>query len=93
MQTIAFVADAIVWLMGIIVLIKLFQKGGLLKGILGLICMLYTFYWGWRNAKAQNLTTVMWVWTGLVVLLIVLNVLATTGGGGDASQGFLLHLM
>lgn len=29
-------------ILGIIVLVKLFQREGALKGILGLICMLYT---------------------------------------------------
>ena len=35
--------------MFIIVLIKLFQKEGALKGVLGLICALYTFIWGWMK--------------------------------------------
>jgi hypothetical protein len=34
-------------------LVKLFQQKGALHGILGLICMLYTFIWGWMNIKKE----------------------------------------
>ena len=62
----------------IIVLIKLFQNEGALKGILGLICALYTFIWGWMNANKLNLKTIMLIWTVLIIVCIVLNV--ATGG-------------
>lgn len=62
----------------IIVLIKLFQTEGALKGILGLICGLYTFIWGWMNATKLNIKTIMLAWTALIILAIILNV--TTGG-------------
>ncbi len=65
------IAGAIVWLMGIVVLIKLFQREGCLMGILGLICMAYTFIWGWVNAKKENLTTVMVIWTILAGLAFI----------------------
>jgi hypothetical protein len=60
----------------IIVLIKLFQTEGPLYGILGLICGLYTLIWGWMNADKQNIKNIMLIWTGLLVLSIVLNVAA-----------------
>ena len=62
----------------IIVLIKLFQNEGVLKGILGLICGLYTFIWGWMNATKLNIKNIMLIWTVLLVLTIVINVM--TGG-------------
>jgi len=34
-----------------IVLIKLFKTEGALKGILGFLCGLYTFIWGWLKHK------------------------------------------
>ncbi len=88
-------AGAVNFVVGIIVLIKLFQKEGLLKAVLGFFCMLYTFYWGWKNAKEQNLTTLMWVWTGLVVLSIAASAFSGVGGGSSEAtgQGFLLHLI
>ncbi len=58
----------------IIVLIKLFQNEGALKGILGLICGLYTFIWGWMNANRLNLKTIMLIWTGLIIVMIILRI-------------------
>jgi hypothetical protein len=60
---------------GIVVLIRLFQKEGFLKGILGLICMIYTYIWGWLHVKdaSLNLKTWMWIWTGAIILGIILN--------------------
>ncbi len=57
----------------IIVLIKLFQTEGALKGILGLICGLYTFIWGWMNANKLNLKTIMMIWTLLLIISAILN--------------------
>src|SRR5882672_10322735 len=57
----------------IIVLIKLFQNEGALKGILGLICGLYTFIWGWMNANKLGIKPIMLVWTLLILVSLVLN--------------------
>lgn len=62
----------------IIVLIKLFQNEGALKGILGLICGLYTFIWGWMNATRLSIKNIMMIWTLLIILSIIINVM--TGG-------------
>lgn len=59
----------------IMVLIKLFQTKGALHGILGIICGLYTFIWGWMNATTLNIKNIMLLWTGLLIVGIVLNVL------------------
>jgi hypothetical protein len=57
----------------IIVLIKLFQNEGALKGILGLICGLYTFVWGWINADRLGIKNIMIIWTILIIVSLVLN--------------------
>lgn len=57
----------------IIVLIKLFQNEGALKGILGLICGLYTFIWGWINADKLGIKNIMLIWTLLILVQLVLN--------------------
>jgi len=62
----------------IIVLIKLFQNEGALKGILGIICPLYTFIWGWMNATRLSIKNIMMIWTLLVIVSIIINVM--TGG-------------
>ena len=61
----------------IIVLTKLFPKEGVGMGILGIICGLYTFIWGWQNADAQGIKNVMIAWSFFFGLNIVVNVLAT----------------
>ena len=68
----------------IIVLVKLFQNAGVLQGILGLICGLWTFIWGWMNAGKLGIKNVMLIWTLLLVLCIVLNV---ASGGFNYSFG------
>ena len=60
----------------IMVLIKLFQEKGVLHGILGIICSLYTFIWGWMNVDRLSIRNVMIVWSAMLVLGIVLNMAA-----------------
>lgn len=57
----------------IIVLIKLFQNEGALKGILGLICGLYTFIWGWMNSDRLGIRNIMLIWSILILVSLVLN--------------------
>ena len=57
----------------IIVLIKLFQNEGALKGILGIICGLYTFIWGWMNSERLGIRNIMMIWTLLIIVQLVLN--------------------
>jgi hypothetical protein len=59
----------------IIVLIKLFQNEGALKGILGLICGLYTFIWGWMNANKLGIKNIMMIWTVLLIIYLILGML------------------
>lgn len=72
---VALVGCVICW---IIVLIKIFQNDGALKGILGLICSLFAFIWGWMNANRLGVKQIMMIWT---VLLILYAILAVMGGG------------
>lgn len=63
----------------IIVVIKLFQNEGALKGVLGIICGLYTFIWGWMNANKLGIKSIMLIWTVLIIVLIVLNFMGAFG--------------
>jgi tetratricopeptide (TPR) repeat protein len=64
----------------VIVLIKLFKKEGVLKGILGFFCGIYTFIWGWLKHKELALTKVMALWSIFIVASMVLpSILATSG--------------
>jgi hypothetical protein len=58
----------------IMVLIQMFKVQGALHGILGIICGLYAFIWGWMKATELNLKNVMLVWTGCFVANIVLQI-------------------
>ena len=69
----------------IIVLIKQFQQGSVVHGIIVIItCGIWTFIWGWMNAGRLNIKNIMMIWTLLIVLGIILNVL---GGGFHYSFG------
>lgn len=80
------IGSLIAFVAGIVVLVKLFQTEGVVKGILGFICMLYTYIWGWQHIGKEELKlkTWMYVWTGAIVLGIILNVVGamTAGAGG-----------
>jgi len=51
----SYIGSILAFVAGIVVLVKLFQKEGVWKGILGLICMLYTYIWGWLHVKDASL--------------------------------------
>jgi hypothetical protein len=70
----------------IIVLIKQFQEGGLLHGIIGIItCGLWTLIWGWINAGKLNIRNLMLIWTVLWLAAIILN--SMSGALSFASAG------
>ncbi len=75
MQILVILVGLVNLVLFILVLIKLFQKEGALKGILGLICALYTFIWGWIKAKELQITNIMMAWSVCIVLSIILNVI------------------
>jgi hypothetical protein len=68
----------------VIVLIQLFKQNvGL--GILGLLCSLFTFIWGWVKAAELQLKKVMVWWTILLVGTIVFQLLAVAFGAAQAN--------
>ena len=69
---------------GIVVLIRLFKKEGVLKGILGILCMLYTFTWGWMHYKEENIKNVMLIWSLVILITIVLNVISSAASGSSS---------
>lgn len=88
MEIVTTILSVVILLMDIIVLLRVFKKGGLMKGILGLIIPIYTYYWGWKESKAENLSAIMIVWTLAIVLRIVVIFLASPA----AESGSLLYL-
>ena len=57
----------------IMVLIKLFKEKGVLHGILGIICGLYTFIWGWIESGRLGIKNLMLIWTAFLIAEIVLG--------------------
>ena len=74
----SYIAAAISVVCWIIVLIRMFKESAV-KGILGLICGLYAFIWGWMNSSA-GLKNIMLLWT----LAIILGVIGGAIGGFSA---------
>jgi hypothetical protein len=69
----------------IIVLIKQFQNGGVVHGIIGIVtCGLWTFIWGWMNAGTLNIKNIMMIWTLLFIICVTLNIMS---GGFNYSFG------
>jgi hypothetical protein len=58
----------------IMVLIKLFQEKGIVHGILGILCSLYTFIWGWMHADRLGVRNIMMIWSICLVISIIFNV-------------------
>ena len=60
----------------VLVLIKQFQREGPVQGIMGIVtCGIWTFIWGWLNARLENINGLMSLWSFLVIIEIILNIL------------------
>ena len=70
----------------ILVIIKMFQVGESTMGIVCLVLLLccigglVAFIYGWINARKWDITNIMWIWTGLIIAGIVLNIIAMASG-------------
>jgi hypothetical protein len=62
----------------ILVVVKMFQTAGAVQGILGIICSLWAFIWGWMNSEKVG-KNIMLGWTAAIILAMVF---------GFASGGF-----
>jgi hypothetical protein len=68
----------------VIVLIKMFKDAGPVQGIIGLLCGLWAFIWGWMNSSRLGIRNIMIIWT---ILLILYFILAFASGGLAALSG------
>jgi hypothetical protein len=69
------VGSLICW---IIMLVKLFQAGYTVPGILGIFCGLVAFVYGWMKSDELDARPVMLAWTGCFVGQIIFAVVATS---------------
>jgi len=84
MAILGFIAYALIVVADLWIVVKLFQKKGVLHGILGLIFPIYPFIWGIIHFKdaAYGVKTPMWIWFAGIVLTIIANAL----GGAPAVE-------
>ena len=68
----------------IMVLIRMFKDAGAVHGIIGILCSLYAFIWGWMNSGKLGLRNIMLAWTALLILYVIL---AAAFGGFNYSYG------
>ena len=73
MQYLIWLLALVAFVVQILVVIKMFQNAGALHGILGIICGLYAYIWGWMNSAKLNIRNLMIIWTALIILIIILN--------------------
>ncbi len=74
----------------IMILIRLFKAKGALHGILGILCSLYTFIWGWMKHREQQITKLMTAWTACMLIPFLLQgVLFVMGMGGMFTEGLM----
>ncbi|HYP26315.1 MAG TPA: hypothetical protein VE262_06325 [Blastocatellia bacterium] len=71
---------AVSFVFTILVVVKLFQRKGVLHGILGIICGIYTFIWGWMNADREGIRPIMMAWTAVIILAFILGFLGGFSG-------------
>jgi hypothetical protein len=58
----------------ILVLVKIFKSGNIGLGIVGIICPLVAFIYGWMKADEFGIKNIMLIWTVLVIASIGLNI-------------------
>jgi hypothetical protein len=58
----------------IYVLIRVFRYAGALPGVLGALFGPYVFVWGWLRAGRYDLTRVMRVWSGALLVALGMDV-------------------
>jgi len=73
MQTLAQIVGLGSLVCFVLVVIKLFQQKGVLHGILGILCGIYTFIWGWMESGRLGIKNIMLIWTVLIVVSLALN--------------------
>jgi hypothetical protein len=85
MQIVIWLVILVMIVAQILVVVKMFQNAGVVHGILGLICGLYAYIWGWMNSSKLGIKNLMFIWTALIILVIILNIVF--GASMAASMG------
>ncbi|MEP6672642.1 MAG: hypothetical protein ABJF10_25990 [Chthoniobacter sp.] len=87
MQALSYLVSLGSFVCFIMVLIKLFKEKGALHGILGILsCGLYPLIWGWIHNGRLGIKNIMIIWTVLIVVGIILNVVVGAAAVSAASH-------
>ncbi len=78
------IGSLVCWIM---VLIKMFKNEKPLIGILGILCSLWAFIWGWMKSSTLGLKKTMMIWSACILLTIVGNVLYGIGMAAKIQSG------
>ncbi len=85
-----FAAYAIIGIISLVcwikVLIALFKKEGAGLGILGILCSIYAFIWGWMKSTELGLKKTMVWWTLCIVGAMVVGAVAAVSVAGVAAN-------
>lgn len=65
------IVSLVCWIM---TLIKIFQNGETVLGIIGIVCGIVAFIMGWVKVKEYNNQKVMVIWTIAIVISVILNI-------------------
>jgi hypothetical protein len=85
MAMIGYAASIVSIVCWILTLIKMFtdkQDGGVLKGVLGILCGLWAFIWGWMTVGKHGTKTIMLVWTVAIAVGLLTNIMAIGAAAG-----------
>ena len=78
------IGSLVCWIM---ILIKMFQNDKPLIGVLGILCGLWAFIWGWMKAASLGLKQTMMIWSACIVLSVVGNILYGVGMVNKVQNG------
>ena len=73
LAAVAGIGSIVCW---IIILIEMFNRDKVISAVIGIICGLWAFIWGWQKVNEHGKKQVMQIWTACIIAGIVCNVLA-----------------
>jgi hypothetical protein len=78
------IGSLVCWIM---ILIKMFQNDKPLIGILGILCGMWAFIWGWMKSSSLGLKKTMMIWSVCFGMSIVGNILYGVGMAAKIQSG------
>jgi hypothetical protein len=82
MESLSVILGVLAWFGSVLVIIRLFQKKGILHGLLGLIIPIYPFFWGikhWGDPE-YKVKTGMILWLIIGAAAAIINIIVTSAG-------------